>query len=107
PTAASRCRTPKSSRCGTRFPTAHRSGFAPETPSAAAGKALAITAAAASLRSMRRISLAAAVSFLILAPATAMPPPLPAIEGKDAATLQQDMTAGRINSEVVTAAYLD
>ncbi len=56
---------------------------------------------------MRRISLAAAASFLILAPATAMPPPLPAIEGKDAATLQQDMTAGRINSEVVTAVYLD
>jgi amidase len=39
--------------------------------------------------------------------AGAMPPPLPDMEGKDAATLQAEMEAGRISSDVVTAAYLD
>jgi len=36
-----------------------------------------------------------------------MPPPLPEITGKDAATLQEEMRKGRINSELVTAIYLD
>lgn len=39
--------------------------------------------------------------------ATAMPPPLPDMEGRDATTLQAEMEAGRISSDVVTAAYLD
>lgn len=56
---------------------------------------------------MRKIFLATAAPLFVLASAAAMPPPLPEIEGKDAATLQQEMTEGRINSELVTAIYLD
>lgn len=70
-------------------------------------KALAIAATAASLEPMRKISLVAALSLSVLAPAAAMPPPLPEIAGKDAAALQQEMSEGRISSEVITAVYLD
>lgn len=56
---------------------------------------------------MRKTFLATAASLFLLAPAAAMPPPLPEIEGKDATTLQQEMTEGRINSELITAIYLD
>ena len=56
---------------------------------------------------MRKIFLAASAPFLVLAPAMAMPPPLPEIAGKDAVTLQQEMREGRINSELITAIYLD
>jgi amidase len=70
-------------------------------------KALAIAATAASLRAMRKIFLAASAPLILLAPAMAMPPPLPEIAGKDTATLQQEMREGRINSELITAIYLD
>ncbi|MBU0825756.1 MAG: amidase [Alphaproteobacteria bacterium] len=56
---------------------------------------------------MQKISLLAASALLTVAPALAMPPPLPPVEGKDAATLQAEMTERRINSDVVTATYLD
>lgn len=68
---------------------------------------LAIAATAASLRTMQKIFPAAAASLLLLAPAAAMPPPLPDMEGKDAATLQAEMTEGRISSDLITAVYLD
>lgn len=56
---------------------------------------------------MQKISLLAASALLATAPAAAMPPPLPEVEGKDAATLQDEMTARRINSDVITATYLE
>ena len=56
---------------------------------------------------MQKISLLAASALLTIAPALAMPPPLPPVEGKDAATLQAEMTERRINSDVITATYLD
>ncbi|MBJ7441784.1 MAG: amidase [Sphingopyxis sp.] len=56
---------------------------------------------------MQKISLFAATALLVIAPAMAMPPPLPPVEGKDAATLQAEMTERRINSDVITATYLD
>lgn len=56
---------------------------------------------------MRKISTATAASLLFVAPLAAMPPPLPEIAGKDAATLQAEMTEWRINSETITAVYLD
>jgi len=56
---------------------------------------------------MRKIFLAAAASLVTFVPAAAMPPPLPDIEGKDAGALQQEMTEGRLNSELITAVYLD
>ncbi len=52
-------------------------------------------------------ALTAAAAILPNIPASAAPPPLPAIEGKDAATLQAEMTAGSINSELITSIYLD
>ena len=48
-----------------------------------------------------------ALALLFPFAAAAMPPPLPDMEGKDAATLQAAMEAGQISSDVVTAAYLD
>lgn len=48
-----------------------------------------------------------ALALLFPFTAVAMPPPLPDMEGKDAATLQAEMEAGQISSDVVTAAYLD
>jgi len=52
-------------------------------------------------------ALAVAAVLLPLVPAAAMPPPLPDIEGKDAATLQAEMTAGTIDSQLITSIYLD
>ncbi len=56
---------------------------------------------------MKKISLAAAVSLLALAPAAAMPPPLPPVAEKDAATLQAEMTQGSMSDELLTTLYLD
>ncbi|UKK84047.1 amidase [Sphingopyxis sp. BSN-002] len=56
---------------------------------------------------MQKIFLAAAVSLLALAPAAAMPPPLPPVEDKDAATLQAEMTQGSMYDELLTTLYLD
>lgn len=56
---------------------------------------------------MQKIFLAAAVSLLALASAAAMPPPLPPVEDKDAATLQTEMTQGSMYDELLTILYLD
>jgi len=56
---------------------------------------------------MQKIFLAAAVSLLTLAPAAAMPPPLPPVEDKDAATLQAEMIQGSMYDELLTTLYLD
>lgn len=56
---------------------------------------------------MQKISLLTAAALLSIAPAAAMPPPLPVVEGKDSAALQADMTAGETSSEAIVAAYLD
>ena len=55
---------------------------------------------------MQKIILAS-LTLILTPPVAAMPPPLPDMEGKDAAALQAEMEAGRISSDVVTAAYLD
>jgi amidase len=71
---------------------------------------LAIAVADASLRAMEKSrSFAALIGAVALAAtsAAAMPPPLPDVAGKDAATLQDDMQQGRISSEVLVAAYLE
>lgn len=68
---------------------------------------LAIAATAGSLLSMKKIFLATAVSLLALAPAAAMPPPLPPVEDKDAATLQAEMQSGALYDELLTTLYLD
>jgi Asp-tRNAAsn/Glu-tRNAGln amidotransferase A subunit and related amidases len=52
-------------------------------------------------------ALTAAAAILPLVPAFAIPPPLPDIAGKDAATLQAEMTAGSIDSQLITSIYLD
>jgi len=52
-------------------------------------------------------ALTAAAAILPLVPAGAIPPPLPEIAGKDAATLQAEMTAGSIDSQLITSIYLD
>lgn len=56
---------------------------------------------------MQKFFLAAAVSLLTLAPAAAMPPPLPPVEDKDAATLQTEMAQGSMYDELLTTLYLD
>ncbi len=56
---------------------------------------------------MQKISLFAATALILTTPAAAMPPPLPPVEGKDAATLQAEMTARRMSSDVITATFLD
>jgi len=56
---------------------------------------------------MQKISLLAATTLLAIAPAAAMPPPLPPVEGKDAATLQAEMTNGSMYDELLTIVYLD
>lgn len=56
---------------------------------------------------MQKIFLAAAASLLAPAPAAAMPPPLPPVEDKDAATLQAEMTQGSMHDELLTTLYLD
>ncbi|SKB36089.1 amidase [Sphingopyxis flava] len=52
-------------------------------------------------------ALTAAAAILPHVPAAAMAPPLPDIAGKDATTLQAEMTAGSIDSELITSIYLD
>ncbi|WP_137753578.1 amidase [Sphingopyxis sp. L1A2A] len=56
---------------------------------------------------MQKISLLAATALALSIPAMAMPPPLPPVEGKDAATLQAEMTERRVGSDVIAATYLD
>jgi len=56
---------------------------------------------------MQKISLLVATALLAVAPAAAMPPPLPPVEGKDAATLQAEMESGSMYDELLTTLYLD
>ncbi|MBL0913984.1 MAG: amidase [Sphingopyxis sp.] len=56
---------------------------------------------------MQKIFLTAAVSLFALAPAAAMPPPLPDVEGKDAATLRAEMESGQIYEGLMALVYLD
>ena len=56
---------------------------------------------------MEKISLLVATALLAVAPAAAMPPPLPPVEGKDAATLQAEMESGSMYDELLTTLYLD
>ena len=56
---------------------------------------------------MQKISLLAATALFAIAPAMAMPPPLPPVEGKDAATLQAEMTNGTLYDSLLTTLYLD
>ncbi|OHD04323.1 amidase [Sphingopyxis sp. RIFCSPHIGHO2_12_FULL_65_19] len=56
---------------------------------------------------MQKFSPLAAAALFILSPAAAMPPLLPDLKGETAASLQDEMAAKRINSDVVTAAFLD
>ncbi|HEV7342411.1 MAG TPA: amidase [Sphingopyxis sp.] len=56
---------------------------------------------------MQKISLLAASALLTIAPTMAMPPPLPPVEGKDAATLQAEMASGTLYDSLLTTLYLD
>lgn len=56
---------------------------------------------------MQKISLLAASALLAIAPAAAMPPPLPEVEGKDAATLRTEMESGQIYEGLTPLVYLD
>jgi len=56
---------------------------------------------------MQKISLLAASAMLSIAPAMAMPPPLPDVEGKDAATLRAEMESGQIYEGLTPLVYLD
>ena len=57
---------------------------------------------------MQKISLLAASALLAaVAPAAAMPPPLPEVEGKDAATLRAEMESGQIYEGLIPLVYLD
>ena len=60
---------------------------------------------------MQKISLLAVTALVAIAPAAApaaaMPPPLPPVEGKDAATLQAEMTSGSMYEELLVTLYLD
>ena len=56
---------------------------------------------------MQKISLLGATVLLAIAPAAAMPPPLPEVEGKDAAALSADMEAGRVDEGLIALVYLD
>lgn len=56
---------------------------------------------------MQKISLFAAIALLTVAPAAAMPPPLPPVEDNDAATLQAEMESGTMYDELLTTLYLD
>lgn len=55
---------------------------------------------------MQKISLLAA-ALLASTPAAAMPPPLPEVEGKDAATLRAEMESGQIYEGLMALVYLD
>jgi amidase len=56
---------------------------------------------------MQKISLLAASALLATTPTAAMPPPLPPVEGKDAATLQGEMASGAMHEELLVTLYLD
>lgn len=60
---------------------------------------------------MQKISLLGAAALLVIAPTaapvSAMPPPLPEVEGKDAATLRAEMESGRIYEGLTALVYLD
>ena len=56
---------------------------------------------------MQKFSLLAAFALLAIAPAAAMPPPLPEVEGKDAATLRAEMESGQIYEGLMALVYLD
>ncbi|AJA07866.1 amidase [Sphingopyxis fribergensis] len=56
---------------------------------------------------MQKISLLSAAALLVIAPAAAMPPPLPEVEGKDAATLRAEMESGQIYEGLTPLVYLD
>lgn len=56
---------------------------------------------------MQKISLLAAAGLLAIAPAAAMPPPLPEVEGKDAAMLRAEMESGQIYEGLTGLVYLD
>lgn len=56
---------------------------------------------------MQKISWLAATALLVFTPAAALPPPLPPVEGRDAATLQFEMSRGSMQDDRLTALYLD
>jgi amidase len=56
---------------------------------------------------MQNFSRLAAAALFLTTSAAAMPPPLPAVEGKDAASLQAELAENRTTSEAITAAYLE
>lgn len=56
---------------------------------------------------MQIFSRLAATTLFLTTSAIAMPPPLPAVEGKDAASLQNELAENRTTSEAITAAYLE
>ncbi|MBL8651564.1 MAG: amidase [Sphingopyxis sp.] len=60
---------------------------------------------------MQKYSLIAAAALLATAPAAApavaMPPPLPEVEGKDAATLRAEMDGGRLYEGLLASVYQD
>lgn len=56
---------------------------------------------------MQKFSLPAAFALIAIAPAGAMPPPLPEVEGKDAATLRAEMESGQIYEGLMALVYLD
>lgn len=56
---------------------------------------------------MQKNSLLAAAVLLIAVPVGAMPPPLPEVEGKDAAMLRADMESGRTYEGLTPLVYLD
>lgn len=68
---------------------------------------LAIAATAGSVPVMQKISWLAATALLVFTPAAALPPPLPPVEGRDAATLQFEMSRGSMQDDRLTALYLD
>lgn len=56
---------------------------------------------------MQIFSRLAAATLFLTTSAIAMPPPLPAVEGKDAVSLQNELAENRTTSEAITAAYLE
>ena len=56
---------------------------------------------------MQKISLLAAPALFAATPAAAMPPPLPDVEGKDAATLRVEMESGQLYEGLLASLYQD
>lgn len=56
---------------------------------------------------MQKTSLLATAALLASTPAAAMPPPLPEVEGKDAAMLRAEMESGQIYEGLMALVYLD